>query len=1036
MSGRTGDGGLDRDTDPLAATAVEGPATDPGAATVAAVVPVEVESAPPGLRRVDPGTPTIVSVAPGRASQKIGEKIDRFVVVGKLGEGGMGVVVAAFDPKLDRKVAIKMLHDGVSEAYGARLEREAKAMAQLSHPNVVTVHETGTIGGRIYIAMEYVDGVTLGRWLRERPRTRDEILALFAQAGRGLAAAHDVGLVHRDFKPDNVLVGKDGRARVSDFGLVSAVGESGAGDERGDAAPPSDGLARSSLTVTGAVMGTPLYMAPEQHGGKIADAKADQFSFCVALWQALCDDAPYGADSYDDLVANVTGGNLKPVPRGARVPAAVRGILTRGLSASPAARFPSMHALLAELDRARRPRRWPWIAAGSVVVLGGITAAVLLSRGAERDPCGGGEQRLAGAWDHDRRLAMTRAFHPLGGIADELATRVGDDLDGYATQWVTAHHATCVATRVRGEQTAELLDLRMRCLDRLRTELDALADRLAEPTKAMLAQVVDATGALDPVTVCDDVDHLRAAIPLPADPAVRTKITELEARYAEARSYDLLGRYPEAHAISTPLAQEAKAVGYPPLVAKVVLLRAGNEYRDGALELAEQSYREAAEAAGRARDDARIAQSWIDLVNVLAAQGKHDAALELVTVARTAAERVSDQPELGARLANTIAGIYHAQGKYPEARVEYEKALALAKQKGPTSAIYGHALHNMAIALWSTGDFAGAKQYFADARKVFLEQVGPNHPSVAYLERNLGDLAIRDGDVDGAIAHYLEAARIWEGAEGKDHLDVAMAYEPLSWALMKKGDLAGARTAAETALAVRKAKLGPDHPLVAQSLLYLADIDSTEGTAASIEHAGERLAAALAIQEARLGKEDIQLAATLDRIAVLADRRDQHADALAAAERGLAIRTKVLGDHNDTAYSYLLVGEAQLELHQLPAASKAFDRAATLWQKFNGEADPDVAKARTRQAEVLSAQGRHAEALALFETWIPKGEKAGSPPSQLGGMKLAHARALWAAGKRGPAVALATEVRAAVADEPSAKALVVELDAWLHDHAK
>jgi serine/threonine protein kinase len=211
------------ETDAFARTEVVGSSpevdTDPFARTAL------VGSSPPDLGTpVEPLAETSVDTNPSSRRDGLverlrdGTKVDRFTVLDVLGAGGMGVVLAAWDPKLDRKVAIKMLHDDVSVGHGPRLEREAKAMAQLSHPNVVTVHETGSFEGRLYIAMEYVEGATFSDWLRGGARTRWEIVDLLIQAGRGLAAAHQVGLVHRDFKPDNVLVGRDGRVRVSDFG--------------------------------------------------------------------------------------------------------------------------------------------------------------------------------------------------------------------------------------------------------------------------------------------------------------------------------------------------------------------------------------------------------------------------------------------------------------------------------------------------------------------------------------------------------------------------------------------------------------------------------------------------------------------------------------------------------------------------------------------------------------------------------------------------------------------------------------------------
>ncbi|HEU5057661.1 MAG TPA: serine/threonine-protein kinase, partial [Kofleriaceae bacterium] len=375
-----------------------------------------------------------------------GTPIGRFTVLDVIGAGGMGVVLVAHDSKLDRKIAIKMLHDDVSEGHGPRLEREAKAMAQLSHPNVVTVHETGTWEGRLYIAMEYVEGQTLAELLRNKEPSQREVLDLLLQAGRGLAAAHEAGLVHRDFKPDNVLVGKDGRARVSDFGLVSEVGTvpADAGPQDVSTVVIRKKRSDSSLTQAGAVMGTPLYMAPEQHRGQVADDKADQFSFCVTLWQALCGEAPYGADTYEQLVSNVTEGRMRPVPRGVKFPSRLRSIVTRGLSASPSARYPTMRDLLGALERASRPPRWPWLAAGGALAAGGVAAFLAFGAGDDRDLCGGGKARLAGVWDAPRRAAVEKVFTGSPRAA-AIWQRVAGRIDRHASGWGARHRAVCEA---------------------------------------------------------------------------------------------------------------------------------------------------------------------------------------------------------------------------------------------------------------------------------------------------------------------------------------------------------------------------------------------------------------------------------------------------------------------------------------------------------------------------------------------------------------------------------------------------------------
>ncbi len=314
-----------------------------------------------------------------------GTRIGRFVVIGELGAGGMGVVYVAHDRELDRQVALKVLR-GASPADRAddddanedrmRMLREGQAMARITHPNVITVYEVGVEGHLVFLAQELLDGGTLGKWL-ERSRTQAEILDKLVAAGRGLAAAHAAGLVHRDFKPDNVLLGKDGRVRVADFGLARALGNAGealAATRRGKAVSASD-LApspMSALTRTGAVMGTPMFMAPEQHNGERADERSDQFSFCVALYHALYGDWPFAGKTSVALADAVINGRFEPPPRGSNVPRRMRRILLRGLATNPADRYPSIDALLAELTHVpARPLRKLMLIAGVLVIVGG-----------------------------------------------------------------------------------------------------------------------------------------------------------------------------------------------------------------------------------------------------------------------------------------------------------------------------------------------------------------------------------------------------------------------------------------------------------------------------------------------------------------------------------------------------------------------------------------------------------------------------------------------------------------------------------------
>ena len=405
------------------------------------------------------------------------EVLGRFRIERKLGEGGMGVVHAAFDPDLERRIALKVLRHASSDDARARLLREARAMAKLSHPNVITVFDVGSADDQDFVAMELIDGETLGEWMQHaRPRRR-ETLAAFMAAGRGLAAAHAEGLVHRDFKPSNVLRSRAGRIVVTDFGLARLA------DSPGE--PVSEPAAATSgattRTVTGALVGTPAYMAPEQWTGGTPTPATDQFAFCVALWEALAGARPYAGTTLDELKTAVLAGpasvDSEPIPR------ALRGVLRRGLAIDPAHRWPSMDALLGALEQIIGRRRRVIITAAALAAVAGVVVLVVAARRPSGDGCSPPAFDPAVVWSKARATALAaRAPDAARVIAADIAT------------WNRVRPRACTAA-------PQVRSARLACLDSALERLDAVVGSAVRDRGPIDADSIAAV-LVDPA-VCD-----------------------------------------------------------------------------------------------------------------------------------------------------------------------------------------------------------------------------------------------------------------------------------------------------------------------------------------------------------------------------------------------------------------------------------------------------------------------------------------------------------------------------------------------------
>ncbi|HMG57040.1 MAG TPA: serine/threonine-protein kinase, partial [Kofleriaceae bacterium] len=509
-------------------------------------------------------------------------RLGRYVLLGSTADGGMGIVYDAYDPQLQRKVALKVLHPQRQwdERAHDRLTNEARSLAKLDHPNVVKVHDVVTQDAQdaqVVIVMEWVDGVTLADWQRTRPRSWADVVGVYVQAGQGLAAAHGLGVVHRDFKPSNAIVGNDGRVRVLDFGLArsaaSLARSAGAEPPPGEAAVapprPDPEAPTASLTATGALVGTPAYAAPEQLAGQAATRASDQFSFAVSLHRALEGVPPFAGDDAVALAASIRSGRIALAGDARAVPKWLRAVVARALAERPEARFPSMSALLFELTRPRGWRR------GQLPLLVGACVAIavlaLVLRGDRLAECDGGVAEVARVWNPLESWRVQAALQVVGATPEALRIRdrVRGGIDDYRDRWIDGHRRACVASR-KGEQSDDLLDRRMRCLDRRLGDLKATVDVVARLDAASAGNAMDIVARMPQLAECADADGLRAETAGPSDDQ-RDAVDAVRARISQAMALDRAGRSGEAVDAARAAARDSEQLGYPPLTADAQL---------------------------------------------------------------------------------------------------------------------------------------------------------------------------------------------------------------------------------------------------------------------------------------------------------------------------------------------------------------------------------------------------------------------------------------------------------------------------------
>ena len=938
---------------------------------------------------VSPTPRSRVTEAPA-PSLTAGARVDRYQVLERVGVGGMGEVYAAYDPRLDRRVALKLLQPELAHRYESRLEREGQALARLRHPNVVLVHDVGHADGRLFVAMEFIEGPTMSRWLERDLDWRTKAIALL-QAGRGLQAAHEAGLVHRDFKPANVIL-EEARDRVVvvDFGLARVeAGEDG-------------GAPKAGALQTQGALGTPAYMAPEQIEGDPATPASDQWAFSVALFEALHGVRPFQGRHMVELLESIRAHEL-PEPGTNGIPDEIDRLLFRGLELAAEKRHPNMGSYLDALELELRPRgasrKAGWLIAGALVAtMAG--AGYQLSKGAAPDAnCrSAGDDWVATNWSSAQRDAVREAFASspdASGAApsDELrasraalASKIEEQLGTFTGAWTKVYGDACKETLVDRTRTPATLERRLDCLEAQAFEFTEVRSRLA--------------GAHDSVAWLERVDELVRGLPRPTL-CLRTSQKEPEpeaagpirAEIAKARVQRRAAELSAARATVEGALAKARALDSPATLVEA-LIEHGYELDDaGEYEAAAAEFTEAVRRARGAELLRPEAHALLQLMRVTGDRLEHyDESGRWFSLAEARVKRLPPDDRLHALLHWYRGTVLRRMSKFSDAETELRAALEAFETRSADPIDTAGVLTDLGMVVDELGRYDDSGPLLERGLAMRREALGDSHPLVANAQANLAVYYGRKGKTREALSMVEGAIDSYTSSLGPMHPNVGTMYNNRGIELAGLGRFDDALDSYARSLAVRETAFGDSHPTIAETL---SNRGYTLQMLGRLEEAEADLRRALGILEALKGPEapDLNTALTnLGNVLVDAKRIDE---ALVIFERSLKILRKSLGEeHPSVGVNEHNLGDALMNAQRCEEALPHFERAISIFEKAFDPGHYNLSYPLSSMGRCQSVLGDDEAAAATLERANAIRDEKPGPPEARAMTRLSLARVL------------------------------------------